>query len=148
MKKNKLSEREIMFCTAMARGGQQVSAARLAGYKSRCSGYNLMRRDDIVREINRLKTSLRLVVERTVKIEVRVEREDLLKRLKEILIAGKDKDAISACAEIAKLEGYYAPEKHASFNLHQSANNDADIKRIHDQLEAAKVSLIQGGEEI
>lgn len=125
--KQKLTIKQALFLKLFMQIGNATEAVRQAGYQTKYPdkiANQLLKNPIISQEL----VNAREIVEK--KIDVSLEWR--MSILKDIANNGQDSDRIRSIAEINKMLGDYAPEKHHNTNLNIDATLE-DVRLISDQ---------------
>lgn len=127
----KITARQKQFAEAYVATQDARLAAKQAGYQSTAAGAAALKQKTVLDYIATLAKPLQKALQK----KVIATFDQKIDRLWEIAQGGADRDAISAIAELSKMQGHYAAEKHIGLEIHAKA--DADIKRVSDEMQRA-----------
>lgn len=112
-----MNQRQLIFCNEIFKGTNITDAAIIAGYSKKSAysiGSELMKNPEITRELGKRNTQLQAKLEAN---QV-MSKEERMSKLSEIAKMDVEKPVkpgaiTSAISELNKMDGSYAPEKHA-----------------------------------
>jgi len=123
---HRITEKQKKFCEAyLANGRNARAAAREAGYGKSYAG----NKSGEILKSTIVKQYLRKRLQKADK-QLEATFDWKLRRLKQIADSHENNIAVSAIAEMNKMQGHYSPDKHVNANI--NINSDADLIQVRD----------------